>query len=389
MNLSDNNLSRLTVGIDATNLRSGGGVTHLVELISAANPEQYGIARVIVWGGSSTLVKLPNKPWLIKNNPVALNKGFFFRTFWQWFHLSNAVTWSDCDVLFVPGGSYAGHFKPIVTMSQNLLPFEWQELRRFGLSLPMFKLLFLRYTQSRSICSADGVIFLTLHAFNIVKAVTGKINGRVKCINHGVSQRIACPPRKQRSINDYTFSNPYIVQYVSIINFYKHQWNVIEAVYALRAEGFPVALELIGPAHSEALQYMNKVKAKLDPDNYWAHYRGEIPYNDLAKFYSRADLGVFASSCENMPNILLEMMGAGLPIACSNRGPMPEVLGDTGLYFDPENPADIAKTVKTLMLSECLREDMARASFIRSQEFSWKKCADQTFSFLADIATGS
>ena len=30
---------------------------------------------------------------------------------------------ADCDVLFVPGGAYAGAFHPVVTMSQNLLPF--------------------------------------------------------------------------------------------------------------------------------------------------------------------------------------------------------------------------------------------------------------------------
>jgi glycosyltransferase involved in cell wall biosynthesis len=50
-----------------------------------------------------------------------------------------------------------------------------------------------------------------------------------------------------------------------------------------------------------------------------------------------------------MPNILLEAMAAGLPIACSNRGPMPEVLGTAGLYFNPENPAEIACAIRTVI----------------------------------------
>ena len=66
-----------------------------------------------------------------------------------------------------------------------------------------------------------------------------------------------------------------------------------------------------------------------------------------------------------------ESMAAGLPIACSNRGPMPEVLGDAGLYFDPEQPVQIAKAIHTLSLSPSLREEKARAAFNRSQHYSW------------------
>ena len=35
---------------------------------------------------------------------------------------------NKCDILFVPGGIYHGGFRPFVTMSQNLLPFEWHEI---------------------------------------------------------------------------------------------------------------------------------------------------------------------------------------------------------------------------------------------------------------------
>src|SRR5262249_3464597 len=92
----------------------------------------------------------------------------------------------------------------------------------------------------------------------------------------------------------------------------------------------------------------------------------------------------FASSCENMPNILLEAMSAGLPIACSKLGPMPEVLGDAGEYFDPENPAEIAVAIEKLVRSPDLRERNAALAVGRSQQLSWERCARETFSFLAE-----
>lgn len=62
----------LTIGIDAANLRRGGGVTHLVELLRAAQPEQLGIGRVVVWGGLMTLNAVEDRSWLEKRNPPAL-----------------------------------------------------------------------------------------------------------------------------------------------------------------------------------------------------------------------------------------------------------------------------------------------------------------------------
>ena len=62
-----------------------------------------------------------------------------------------------------------------------------------------------------------------------------------------------------------------------------------------------------------------------------------------------------------MPNILLEGMESGLPIACSNRNPMPEALGDAGVYFDPEIVDDIARALRELIDSHTLRAHYTRA----------------------------
>jgi hypothetical protein len=82
-----------TLGIDATNLRQGGGVTHLLELLHAADPEEYGISKVVVWGCANTLAELIDRPWLVKLQPDELDKGLFFRTIWQRFKLSEKKKW--------------------------------------------------------------------------------------------------------------------------------------------------------------------------------------------------------------------------------------------------------------------------------------------------------
>jgi glycosyltransferase involved in cell wall biosynthesis len=125
---------------------------------------------------------------------------------------------------------------------------------------------------------------------------------------------------------------------------------------------------------------------RLDPASELIRYFGEVPYAELHTRDAQADLFVFASSSENLPNILLKGMASGLPIACSNLGPMPEVLGNAGVYFDPENPEDIARALKELIDSHELRARLAQSSFKRVQAYSWSICAHEPVGFLSEVA---
>jgi len=383
--LNKSQTQAFTLGIDAANIRRGGGVTHLIELLRVAQPELNGIDRIVVWGGTTTLAALEDRPWLTKCKSPSLDKGLLRRTLWQRYRLSQAAYDEGCDVLFVPGGSCAGNFHPVVTMSQHLLPFEINELRRYGWTFLTFKLLLLRLTQSRSFHKADGVIFLTEYAHDVVFKVLGKLSGQTCIVPHGLNSRFKKVPKLQRPIADYNDIHPYRLLYVSIIDQYKHQWHVVEALVALRKHGFPIVLDLVGPSYPPALQRLNATIERVDAERHWVHYHGAIAFNTLHQYYEQADLGLFASSCENMPNILLETMASGLPIACSNKGPMTEVLGDAGVYFDPEQPDDIARALRQLIESPLLRTELGEASYDRAQQYSWHRCADETFGFLATM----
>lgn len=377
---------QLIIGIDATNLRRGGGVTHLVELLRALVPENFGITRVVVWGGKETLSAINDRSWIDKRNPPALDKNLLHRTFWQRYRLSQAACEAECNVLFVPGGSYEGNFQPVVTMSQNLLPFEMPELRRYGWTFFSLKLLLLRWTQSRSFQRSDGVIFLTQYARDVVLGVTERLRGETCIIPHGLSRRFDKAPKVQRSIETYDEADPYRILYVSIVDQYKHQWHVVEAVASLRRQGLPIVLDLVGPAYPPALKRLNETVDRLDPERSWVRYHGAILYEKLDAMYAEADLGVWASTCETFGLILLEAMASGLPIACSKKQPMPEVVGSAAVYFDPEQPADIARALRQLIESPHLRTELSQLGYQRAQQYSWQRCAKETFQFLASIA---
>jgi glycosyltransferase involved in cell wall biosynthesis len=376
----------MILGIDAFNLRSGGGLTHLVEILKAARLPMHGFERVIVWGGADTLAKIPHQDWLTKVHENLLDRGLFSRVYWHRFKLRNLAIRSQCDVLFVPGGSDATGFHPIVTMSRNILPFDFNEIKRYGFSIRALKFILLRIAQSRSFLRADGVIFLNNYAREKVLGVTGKLSGKEAIIPHGISKRFMLGLTKVHRISsDFNKIVPCKILYVSSIEAYKHQWIVAEAVSQLKLEGYAIVLDMVGPAGGGMSKLIHSLK-RLDPKGEFLRYLGPVNYDRLSDIYQEADIGIFASTCENMPNTLLEYMAAGVPVACSNRGPMPEILGDSGKYFDPEDVNSIKFVLIDLMNSLDLRIALSATAFESVQRYSWEKCADETFKFLEDIA---
>lgn len=386
---------KIRIGVDATNIRIGGGITHLLELFNAIDAigiESLQIEQVTIWGGESTLRALPDFSWLSKINPAPLNGPLWRRMSWQMFSLSKAARDARCDVLFVPGGSYVGHFHPVVTMSQNLFPFEWSAIKANGVSLRSLKFVLLRWAQSFSFKHSDGVIFLTQYAQAAVLKVTGPLQAMSTVIAHGLNPRFAYQAKPQLAIDQYTDQHPYRLLYVSIIDTHKHQDQVILAVEQLRRKGYPLSLTLVGPKEPKAYEQMQQVIQGLQSiqgiqsSGDWLQYLGAIPYQTLEQAYQEADLGIFASSCETFGMIVLEKMAVGLPLACSQRSSMQEILREGGVYFDPLNPQSIAQAIEQYLLSPALREQKRDIAKALAKTYSWEGCAQRTIAFMHQVA---
>mgnify|MGYP001192232692 CR=1 FL=1 len=64
---------------------------------------------------------------------------------------------------------------------------------------------------------------------------------------------------------------------------------------------------------------------------------------------------------------------------------MPEILGDDGVYFNPEKTAEITSALLELIESPDLRYRKACASHKKSTTYSWESCSSSTFSFFEEV----
>ena len=379
-----NNYQSLTLGIDATNL-FGGCKHYLLKLLRHADPESDGFKCIVLWAPMATLDSLPNYSWLIKSHHPVFEKNFWFRGWWQWKHLSRVAHKHNCNLLFIPGGAYLGDFKKVVVMYQNILPFEQEEINRYRLVPSLYiKFSILYRLYKRMLSRASGIIFLTAEAREKICATTGDTPRVSTVISHGIDASFKSATRHHRSIEDCHSSDPFRLLYVSAIDFYKHPWQVVESVASLRAStGWPLKLILAGPATSKAaLARLQSAIRRFDPAGLFVEYLGEVPHAEMPGLYASADMAVFASTCENLPMIVLEKMAMGLPIACSEYPAMWALLGEDAAWFDPASIASVAEALRALISDPHRRAEISQHNRSKAAAYDWERVTRETFAFL-------
>jgi len=373
----------MVLGINASRARSGGAIAHLCGILRVVDPADWGLHEVHVWSYPGLISILPDVPWIIKHQPSELNGTLLHQLLWERFSLPTELRNAGCDLLLNVDAGSVCRFRPAVTMSRDMLSYEPGEIERYGMSIDRLRLIALRYVQNASLKRADGTVFLTRYAASVIQQSCGPVSN-IAYIPHGVGSEFLgieakhnWPMNGERAIRCLYISNALP---------YKHQWHVVKAVDILRQQGFDMHLDLVGGGIGQAQLRLEKQISESDPSRAFVSQLGFVPQRALPRFLEQADLFVFASSCENMPNTLLEAMAAGLPIACSNRGPMPEVLEDGGVYFDPEKPETIAAAIEELIVDPGKRRHFAARAKELSCQYSWNRCAHETFSFILQTA---
>jgi glycosyltransferase involved in cell wall biosynthesis len=107
-------------------------------------------------------------------------------------------------------------------------------------------------------------------------------------------------------------------------------------------------------------------------------FLGRIPHQELACYYSAADVFVGPSLVEGLGIVFLEAAASGLPIVGSRVGGVSDILidGVTGIEVEPANSGQLANAIIRLLDNPELRRTLANnARQHVEQHFTWKQVA--------------
>ncbi len=107
---------------------------------------------------------------------------------------------------------------------------------------------------------------------------------------------------------------------------------------------------------------------------------GFVSDEDLVAIYNKATVFAMPSLYEGFGLPILEAMQSGTPVVTSDRGSIPEVVGDAALIVDAENSESIASVIKEVFDNEKLQKELSEKGLKQAKKFRWKKTAAQTLS---------
>lgn len=105
-------------------------------------------------------------------------------------------------------------------------------------------------------------------------------------------------------------------------------------------------------------------------------FTGYLDDPSLVELLNGAEALVFPSLWEGFGLPAVEAMCCGVPVLASRRGSLPEIVGDAGLFFEPEDPSSIAECLTHFLDDPVLRSKLAEASLNRGRRFSWDRAAE-------------
>ena len=132
-------------------------------------------------------------------------------------------------------------------------------------------------------------------------------------------------------------------------------------------------ISLLDPEHQIDLERRAEELGMRDR----VRFLGPVPYTEMLRYYRGATALVFPSLIESFGHPLLEAMAAGTPVVASDIPTFREIAADAALYFPPEDPVALARSVDDLLADPDGSRKRVERGRERAAEYSWKVSVDR------------
>lgn len=143
-----------------------------------------------------------------------------------------------------------------------------------------------------------------------------------------------------------------VLLYVGRMAVNKRVEDLVRALPMVREQLPDAVLVLVGdnqtPAFALLAARVKQLIEQLGLDDA-VIFTGMIPDDELVLHYQLADVFVTASVHEGFCIPVLEAMASGVPVVGAHATALPETIGSGGLTFRPEDPADLAEKVLSIL----------------------------------------
>ena len=220
--------------------------------------------------------------------------------------------------------------------------------------------------KKNAIYHSDGVIFVSENTKNDFHKLFPRYKGIEKVIYHGIAS----------DYNRLNISKNNNVIFIGSRSKYKNFFYALEILQKLPQ--FKLQIIGGGPLSKIEIGNMNK----YIPNRY--EYCQSLSSKELNIKYNEAFFLLYPSVYEGFGFPVIEAQAAGCPVVCCNTSSLPEVGGNAPIYISGINIEDDLEKIEQLN-DQIFYNNILEKGFENSKKFSWKKCAEETYSFYQEV----
>jgi len=178
---------------------------------------------------------------------------------------------------------------------------------------------------------------------------------------------------RSAELRDWT-KRPLEVLFVGRLSEAKNVDVIIRAVAQLQAEGEWVRLRVVGDGPMRAA--LESLARELEIGDQ-VIFEGAVPQAKVLNFFEQGDVLVLVSQTEGWPKAIAEAMAFGLVCIGSERGLVPQMLGDgRGLLVEPRDVQALTGALRSVLRNPSRAEEISKRAAAWSQQFTLERFRD-------------
>jgi len=370
----------MLIGIDASraNREKKTGVEwyawHVIEKLKDLIPDNI---RVVLYSDTELkgeLSKLP-KNWESK----VLH--WLPKRFWTQIRLSWEMITNPPNVLFVPS-----HVFPIIHPKKTIMTVHDVAAIKFPNSYSKFDRWYTIWPAKFAVQNLWKVIVPSEFTKKELLS-TGELEGmsdKVNVVHHGYDERykkIVDREKVEEVLKKYNIKRPYLLS-IGRLEERKNTKRIVQSFnqisYNYKTKSYDLVLIGVPGFGYESVKKIIEDSPHKDK----IILPGWVDPEDIIYIMNGAEIFVFPSLYEGFGLPIIDAMASGVPVVTSSGLSLEGMVGSACVYVNPEDVWDITKGITEILNNVELRNNKIKEGLSRVGNFSWDRCAEETYKLL-------
>jgi len=285
--------------------------------------------------------------------------------------LENYLEKFSPDIIFIPLGRYIQFRKiPTVNMVRNMLPLVY-----FPKEYPLMeKLKFIaqRIEVRIAVKRVDRIIAVSNFVKDFLIKRWGIFEEKIGVVYHG-NDCLDSNEQEQPSIPK-NWKGKFIFT-AGLIQPYRGLEDILLAIKYLVSQNIEIeGLVIAGRVNPNMFSYQNKLKKWIKTQNLSSKicWVGALTEKEMNWCYRNCKIFVITSRVEACPNIALEAMSHGCISISADNPPLPEIFGDTAIFYSPKRYECLIGAIQTVLRWDNYKlKEISERAKEQAAKFSW------------------